>query len=57
MGQPLIWLAARWALAATRLSSKGSASARRVALAVRWYWAPTGKPCRLLVRASSISAT
>ena len=38
------------------VSRMGRASERSSALAVRRYWAPTGRPCRLLARACSIVA-
>jgi hypothetical protein len=52
----LIRSVARAALVLTRLSRMGSVSLRSWLLADRRYWAPTGRPCRLLARACSIVA-
>ena len=41
-------LFARVVFASTRFAKVGNATVRRSVLAIRMYWAPTGRPCRLL---------
>ncbi len=46
-------LLARAVFASTRFAKIGNATVRRSVLAIRMYWAPTGRPCRLFARACS----